>query len=187
MNEDEIRIVELPPMRVVCINGFGQEPEDQAFKKMFAWAKEHDLLEKPHRLFGFDNPVQTPGSPNRGYDVWMTVDEACKADGEASLIEFPGGTLCGHAGRSHCSLGGHSPGLAAIGQMAGEQPVSRRSAPVAGGTHRSDQRGGQFTALHPGPAPADQEITRLRKQKQPGKSLAVFVSYLDFFQIFIVM
>src|SRR5512140_2814179 len=89
--KDEIRIVELPPMRMICINGFGQEPEEQAFKKIYEWAREHDQLEKPHRLFGFDNPVQTPGSSNRGYDVWMTVDETCKADGEAYIVEFTGG------------------------------------------------------------------------------------------------
>ena len=91
MEQDEIRIVELPPMRVVCINGFGTEPEEQAFKKMFAWAKEHNQVELPHRLFGYDSPVQTPGSPNRGYDVWMTVDAGVQADGEAQIIDFAGG------------------------------------------------------------------------------------------------
>src|SRR5512141_1865380 len=80
MDKDEIRIVELPPMRVVCINGFGTEPEDQAFKKMYEWAKEHALLDTPSRLFGYDSPVQAPGSPNRGYDVWMTVDGIVQAD-----------------------------------------------------------------------------------------------------------
>jgi DNA gyrase inhibitor GyrI len=89
--QEEIRLVELPPMRVIAINGFGTEPEDQAFKKIYAWAKEHTLLETPHRLFGFDNPSSTAGSPNRGYDVWMTVDDSVQPDGEASLIHFPGG------------------------------------------------------------------------------------------------
>lgn len=91
MNQDDIHIVELPAMRVICINGYGQEPENQAFEKIFTWAKEHYLLDQPHRLFGYDSPMQTPGSPNRGYDVWMTVDESCQADGEARIIEFPGG------------------------------------------------------------------------------------------------
>ncbi len=88
---DEVRIVELPPMRVVSISGYCQEPEDQAFKKMFEWAKEHGELDKPHRLFGFDSVPQTPGSPNRGYDVWMSVDDACQPEGEARLIDFTGG------------------------------------------------------------------------------------------------
>jgi DNA gyrase inhibitor GyrI len=88
---EEIRIVELSPMRVVSVNGFCEEPENQAFDKIFAWAKEHGQLGLTHRLFGFDNPTSSPGSPNRGYDVWMTVDESVQGDGEGRIIEFPGG------------------------------------------------------------------------------------------------
>lgn len=91
MSNLDVRIVNLPPMRVVSVNGFGTEPEEQAFGKMKEWAKAHDLLEKPYRLFGFDSVPQSPGSPNRGYDVWITVDESVQADGEARIIDFPGG------------------------------------------------------------------------------------------------
>ena len=91
MSEDDIRAVELPPLRVVCLNGFGDGPEGQAFEKTLAWAKAHNLLDLPHRLFGYNNPDPTPGSPNYGYDVWMTVDASVNADGEARIIEFPGG------------------------------------------------------------------------------------------------
>ncbi len=91
MNSAEIRIVDLPAMRVICLNGFGKEPESQAFEKTVAWARKHDLLDQPHRLFGYNNPNPTPGSPNYGYDVWMTVDDTVQADGEAHLIEFAGG------------------------------------------------------------------------------------------------
>ncbi len=91
MSNNDIQIVELPPMRIICINGFGSSPEDQAYEKTYTWAKEHNLLGKPHRLFGYDNPVNTPGSPNYGYDVWMTVDESVEADGEARIIDFQGG------------------------------------------------------------------------------------------------
>jgi AraC family transcriptional regulator len=91
MSDLNVRIVNLPPMRVVCVNGFGQGPEGQAFEKMKAWAQAHDLLGKPHRLFGYNNPDPSPGSPNYGYDVWITVDEVVRADDEARLIDFPGG------------------------------------------------------------------------------------------------
>lgn len=91
MSNLDVRIVKLPPMRVACINGFGTEPEGQAFDKMKEWAKSHDLIGKPHRLFGFDSVPQSPGSPNRGYDVWLTVDESIQADGEARIIDFLGG------------------------------------------------------------------------------------------------
>jgi DNA gyrase inhibitor GyrI len=88
---EEIRIIELPPMRVVSVNGFCEEPENQAFGKIFAWAKEHGQLELQHRLFGFNNPDPTPGSRNYGYDVWMTVDESVQGEGEGKIIDFPGG------------------------------------------------------------------------------------------------
>ncbi len=88
---DEIRIVDLSPMRVVSVNGFCEEPESQAFEKIYAWAKEHGQLDLPHRLFGFNNPDPTPGSPRYGYDVWMTVDESVHGGGEGRIVDFPGG------------------------------------------------------------------------------------------------
>jgi DNA gyrase inhibitor GyrI len=91
MDKLEVRIIKLPPMRVVRINGFGESPEGQAIDKMKAWAKAHNLPGKSYRLFGYNNPDPAPGSPNYGYDVWMTVDESIIGDGEARIIEFPGG------------------------------------------------------------------------------------------------
>lgn len=91
MNNLEVRIVNLPPMRVACINGFGDSPEGMAFEKMKAWAAAHNLLETPYRLFGYNNPDPSAGSPNYGYDVWITVDGAVQADGEARIIDFAGG------------------------------------------------------------------------------------------------
>jgi DNA gyrase inhibitor GyrI len=91
MEHLEVRIVTLPPMRLACVNGFGPAPEGQAIEKMKAWANAHELLGKPCRQFGYNNPDPTPGSPNYGYDVWITVDEPVKADGEVRIIDFPGG------------------------------------------------------------------------------------------------
>jgi DNA gyrase inhibitor GyrI len=91
MNDLDVRIVTLQPMRVACINGFGEGPEGLAFEKMRAWAEAHRLLEQPHRIFGYNNPDPSPGSPNYGYDVWLSVDESVQADGEARIIDFPGG------------------------------------------------------------------------------------------------
>ena len=91
MSDLNVRIVNLPPMRAACINGFGEEPEGLALEKMRAWAKAHKLLEQPHRLFGYNNPDPSPSSPNYGYDVWLTVDESVQAAGEARIIDFPGG------------------------------------------------------------------------------------------------
>jgi len=91
MSNIEVRVVKLPPMRVACVNGFGAGPEGMAFDKMKAWAATHNLLGKPYRLFGYNNPNPSPGSPNYGYDVWITVDESVQTDGEARIIDFPGG------------------------------------------------------------------------------------------------
>lgn len=91
MSNLDVRIVKLPPMRVACVNGFGESPEGMAFDKMKAWAEAHNLTGKPHRLFGYNNPDPSPGSPNYGYDVWITVDGSVQADEEARIIDFPGG------------------------------------------------------------------------------------------------
>ena len=93
MSNLDVHIVNLPPMRVACVNGFGDGPEELAFDKMKRWAQAHNLLlsGKPYRLFGYNNPDPSPGSPNYGYDVWITVDESVQADDEARIIEFPGG------------------------------------------------------------------------------------------------
>ena len=91
MEELEVRIVTLPAMRVACVNGFGEGPEGQAFGKMLAWAKAHDLLNIAYRTFGYNNPDPSAGSPNYGYDVWLTVDKSVQADGEVRIIDFPGG------------------------------------------------------------------------------------------------
>ena len=40
MSNLEVRIVNLPPMRVACVNGFGEGPEGMAFEKMKAWAEK---------------------------------------------------------------------------------------------------------------------------------------------------
>ena len=91
MSNLDVRIVKLQPMRVACVNGFGESQEGMAFDKMKAWAKAHNVLGGQYRLFGYNNPDPSPGSPNYGYDVWITVDESVQADGEARIIEFPGG------------------------------------------------------------------------------------------------
>ena len=41
--------------------------------------------------FGYNNPDPSPGSPNYGYDVWITVDETVQPEGEVRIIAFSGG------------------------------------------------------------------------------------------------
>ena len=93
MEEIQVRIVTLEPLRAICLNGFGSEPEMQAWNKLVAWAQAHGLWQdgQPRRFFGYNNPSPSAGSPNYGYDTWLVVGPEVQPDGEARLIEFPGG------------------------------------------------------------------------------------------------
>ena len=93
MSDLNVRIVTLPPMRVICFNGFGSSPEGQAFDKVRAWLTAKDMWEdgRERRFFGYNNPDPAPGSPNYGYDVWVTVDEMITAEEDARIIDYPGG------------------------------------------------------------------------------------------------
>ncbi len=88
MSELDVKIVKLEALRVICFNGFGEAPEGVALDKLFAWARVQGVS---GRVFGYNNPNPAAGSPNYGYDAWMVVGEAVKADGEARIIDFPGG------------------------------------------------------------------------------------------------
>ncbi len=90
----EVRIVQLDPARVAYAIGFGKEPEGIAWNKLMTWAEQAGLLAdlRAHRFFGFNNPDPTPGSPNYGYEQWMTVGPEVSAVGEAVKIkDFAGG------------------------------------------------------------------------------------------------
>jgi DNA gyrase inhibitor GyrI len=88
MEEMEVRIVTLEPMKVICFHGFGASPEAEAYRKLTAWKKGKGLTQDDtsRRVFGFNNPSPSPGSPNYGYDLWITAEE-----GEAGAKEFAGG------------------------------------------------------------------------------------------------
>jgi DNA gyrase inhibitor GyrI len=93
MTELEVRIVHLEPMRVACASGFGQSPEEEAWDTLIAWAKSQGLLDDLDalRFFGYNNPDPSPGSPNYGYDQWITVGPDAKPEGKVEIKEFPGG------------------------------------------------------------------------------------------------
>lgn len=96
MSEQEVRIVKLEPMRVASFHGFGTSPEDEAWKKMEAYAKAKgffETMESEHRIFGFDNPTPSAGSPNYGYEFWITVGPETASEGEVEVKDVPGGTF----------------------------------------------------------------------------------------------
>ena len=95
MQELEVRIVRLDPMYVLSTHGFGASPEAQAWERIRDWIKRNGLDGElgDHRFFGFNNPDPTPGSPNYGYEQWMTLAEGYQprdaSDGEVK--RFGGG------------------------------------------------------------------------------------------------
>jgi DNA gyrase inhibitor GyrI len=93
MSELNVQIVELEPMRVASFWAFGESPEVEAWEKLLAWARPEGLLDDPeeHPLFGFNNPDPSPGSPNYGYEVWITVGPDVMPEGEARILDFAGG------------------------------------------------------------------------------------------------
>lgn len=92
MSELEVQMVRLEPMRVASAHGFGASPEEEAWNKILAFAGSKGLLDSPeeHRFFGFNNPNPSPGSPNYGYEQWMTVGPDVEAEGGVTIKEIPG-------------------------------------------------------------------------------------------------
>ena len=98
MEELSVRIVRLTPMRVASAYGFGSSPEEQAWQILLDWARADGLLdvEPAPRFFGFNNPSPVPGSPNYGYEQWMTVgpDVAEQRQGDDQGVRRR--AVCGH-------------------------------------------------------------------------------------------
>ena len=93
MNELNVRIVKLESMRVASAYGFGASPELTAWKNLVNWAKPKGFLGNPeqHRIFGFNNPDPSHGSPNYGYEFWIEVGADVTPEGEIRVKDFPGG------------------------------------------------------------------------------------------------
>jgi AraC family transcriptional regulator len=91
MNDLQVRIVDLEPMRCAGASGYGPGPEGIAWETLLKWAEPIGLLSKPHRFFGYNNPDPSPGSPNYGYDQWITIDASVAVEDPIKIKEFPGG------------------------------------------------------------------------------------------------
>ncbi len=93
MDELAVRIVRLEPMRVASFHGFGPSPEHLAIQKLADWAAPRGYLgdRKQHRIFGFNNPNPSHGSPNYGYELWLVVGPEIEPAAEVPIREFAGG------------------------------------------------------------------------------------------------
>jgi DNA gyrase inhibitor GyrI len=88
-----VRIVQLEPMRVASAHGFGAGPEGIAWDKLSRWARQRGLWhdDPRRRYFGFNNPSPSAGSPNYGYESWMTVGPEVESEGEITVKQVPDG------------------------------------------------------------------------------------------------
>lgn len=92
-NKLDVRIVTLEPLHVAAALGFGTEPELKAHETLMAWVRAQHLLDGPvaPRFFGFNNPSPSAGSPEYGYELWVTVPPGVAAEAPVQLKDFPGG------------------------------------------------------------------------------------------------
>ncbi len=93
MKDQEIRIVDLPAMQVASFYSYSETPEHDGWAKVIKWAKSRGTWrEAPAlRIFGFDNPSSSEGSPNRGYEFWVTIGPEVQPDPDTMVKEFSGG------------------------------------------------------------------------------------------------
>jgi len=93
MNSVEVRVVNLSPAKFVSFYGYGETPETIAWEKLIAFASPVGYLDnrENHRIFGFNNPDPSPGSPNYGYEVWIEVVESAEPKGDLKIVDFTGG------------------------------------------------------------------------------------------------
>lgn len=93
MENRNVSVVSLSPMRIASFYAFGPQPEELALEKLEAWARPRGYLDSPaqHRVFGFNNPDPLPGSPNYGYEFWITVGPDIEPEGEMRIQQFAGG------------------------------------------------------------------------------------------------
>ena len=92
INELAVHIMRLEPMRVASFHAFSASPEGEAWQKLVAWAEPRGLLNQPqtHRIFGFNNPNPSAGSPNYGYEFWLQLTPD-QAPTDVPVKDFGGG------------------------------------------------------------------------------------------------
>jgi len=88
----EVRLERLKTMRVANTHVLSDSPEEDAWKKMEAWAKPKGLLEKGAgtRVFG-RNTYPTDNPEPHGYEFFMTVGQDIEPGGDVVIKEIRGG------------------------------------------------------------------------------------------------
>jgi AraC family transcriptional regulator len=91
----EIKVLkELPEMRVAAFRYYGTDPESHEWADLAEWLRGSRLLPERDglRFFGFDNPGPSPGKPEYGYEIRVTLPPGYSEEGEGvQFLTMPGG------------------------------------------------------------------------------------------------
>jgi len=94
MNKEiQVEVVQLEPMTVASIQAISKTPEDDAWKKVVAFAEPRGLLKdlKENPIFGFNNPNPSVGKEEYGYEFWIRINPDIKLEEGVTKKEFSGG------------------------------------------------------------------------------------------------
>ena len=88
----DVRLERLPAMRAAHVHVFSESPEEDAWRKIEAWAEARGLLGEGAgtRIFG-RNTYPTDEPEPYGYEFFLTVGPDAEAGGEIDIGEIPGG------------------------------------------------------------------------------------------------
>jgi DNA gyrase inhibitor GyrI len=89
MENSQVKLLQLNPLRAAYVHSDGASPEEDALNKILSYAKEKGLTQK-ERLFG-RNTYPTDQPEPHGYEYYLTVDDNTETSGEVSIAEIPGG------------------------------------------------------------------------------------------------
>ena len=90
------KLVDISPSPAARFHAFSSSPEMEAWAAMEEWARSQGLWvggvmlgpDATARVYGYNNPDPSAGSPNYGYEFLVTGVEP---DGAPEVVDFPGG------------------------------------------------------------------------------------------------
>ena len=90
--ELKVRLERLETLPIAYTHVLSETPEEDAWRKIEAWAKPRGLLEKnaATRVFG-RNTYPTNNPEPHGYEFFLTVSPDIKPEGDIKMGEIPGG------------------------------------------------------------------------------------------------
>jgi len=100
LNDNEVRIIYLPPSAVASIHCIGGAPEIESGNLLNQFIKDTNLFEiKPDlRHYGFNNPNgNNPDGSDHGYERWITVPDNLGEKAPFVKKYFNGGLYCAYS------------------------------------------------------------------------------------------